>query len=118
MKTKIEKLTPEQEALLPVFRDKWLKTGLSTEPADRPRAEAAITEMYKILNRPKPLFIWAASPMTANLLINILSDKKLGKNIVGLAEGLAEGLAGGLAEGLAGGLAGGLAVGLAVGLET
>ena len=40
--TKIESLTPEQEARFDEFVDKWTAIGLSTEPADRPRAEAAI----------------------------------------------------------------------------
>lgn len=33
---KITALTPEQEALMPVIRDKWIALGLSTAPADRP----------------------------------------------------------------------------------
>ena len=31
----IRKLTKEQEALIPVFRDKWVKIGLSTIPFTR-----------------------------------------------------------------------------------
>ena len=30
----LEKLTLEQESLLPIIRDKWIKIGLSTEPCD------------------------------------------------------------------------------------
>ena len=39
---KIEKLSPLQIARMAEFRDRWIKIGLSTEPADRPRAERAI----------------------------------------------------------------------------
>ena len=38
----IEQLTPEQTARFPELIEKWIKIGLSTEPVDRPRAEAAI----------------------------------------------------------------------------
>jgi hypothetical protein len=37
-----DRLTPEQEARLPGIRDKWMAIGLSTDWADRPRAEAAV----------------------------------------------------------------------------
>ncbi len=62
---KIERMTPEQEAELPRFRAKWLAIGSSTEPADRPRAEAAISTMYAMLNRPPPRFRWELSPFAA-----------------------------------------------------
>jgi hypothetical protein len=42
MTSKIERLTPEQEALLPEYRDKWRKIALSTEPIDRQQATEAI----------------------------------------------------------------------------
>ena len=60
---KIEKLTPEQEALLPAFVDYGLQYGLNTSPCDRPKAEAAIRAHYAALNRPEPkLIIWLDSP--------------------------------------------------------
>lgn len=43
----ITELTPEQEARLPEFRDKWIKIGLSTEPANRPEAERGIRLAYE-----------------------------------------------------------------------
>jgi hypothetical protein len=59
----IKKLTPEQIAQLPKFIDKWTKIGLSTEPADRPRAEAAIGLMYKLVGlTPPSKIIWFDSP--------------------------------------------------------
>jgi hypothetical protein len=41
----IEKLTDEQIARFPEFVERWTKIGLCTDPADRPRVEAAIREM-------------------------------------------------------------------------
>ena len=59
----IEKLTPEQTARFPEFADKWIKIGLSTEPADRPRAEAAIRLMYEAGGLlPPEKIVWFDSP--------------------------------------------------------
>jgi hypothetical protein len=45
------------------FADKWVKICLSTEPADRPRAEAAIRGIYAELGYEPPARIeWARSP--------------------------------------------------------
>jgi len=45
------------------FADKWVKICLSTEPADRPRAEAAIRGIYTELGYEPPARIeWARSP--------------------------------------------------------
>ena len=58
-----DKLTPEQEAKIPEYRERFLKMGLSTEPADRPTAEAAIKDYYKHLKMNEPRIIWELSPM-------------------------------------------------------
>ena len=60
---RIEHLTDEQRACFPEFVDKWTRIGLSTEPADRPRAEAAILAMYKQAGLPKPEIVWCGSPV-------------------------------------------------------
>ena len=60
---RIEHLTDKQLARFPEFVDKWTRIGLSTEPADRPRAEAAILAMYKQAGLPKPEIVWCGSPM-------------------------------------------------------
>jgi len=64
MPKKITKLTPEQKARLPEYRDKWIKIGLSTEPADRERAEAAYRACYRFvgLNDQVPV-VWVSSPI-------------------------------------------------------
>ena len=64
MVKRLETLTPAQVALLPAIRDKWLAIGLSTVPADRPRAEAAVKLAYRRANLPEPtLLIWLNSPL-------------------------------------------------------
>ena len=60
---KLEKLTPEQEARLPEFRDFGLRIGLSTERTDRAAADAAIREHYRACGLAEPREIcWFDSP--------------------------------------------------------
>lgn len=70
-------LTPEQQQALIAHREKWFKIGSSTEPADRPRAETAIAEVYRRAGHEPPQFIWCDSPLTANLTIRILNTGEL-----------------------------------------
>ncbi|WP_062350767.1 DUF6745 domain-containing protein [Herbidospora yilanensis] len=44
------------------IREDWLRVALSTEPADRPEAEAAITGLYRLNGLPPPRFHWVPSP--------------------------------------------------------
>ncbi len=45
--SRIKKLTPEQQGRFGEFVRRWTEIGLSTAPADRPKAEEAIREMYR-----------------------------------------------------------------------
>lgn len=74
LRRRIATLTPAQEALLPAWRDRWFRIGTCTDPADRPRAEAAIAAMYAELGRPAPRFVWTASPLTASLVLHLLQQ--------------------------------------------
>jgi hypothetical protein len=47
------------------LRNEWLAVGLSTEPADRPAAEAAVVRLYDIVGAAPPAFEWVASPLAA-----------------------------------------------------
>jgi hypothetical protein len=78
----IETLTPEQIARFAEFRDRWIEIGLCTEPADRPRAEAAIREMYRQggLEPPKKI-VWCGSPLSQGLTFAIILDRKLTRQI-------------------------------------
>jgi hypothetical protein len=59
----IKQLTPAQTARFPEFVEKWTKIGLSTEPADRPRAEAAIRLVYEAVQfSPPEKILWFKSP--------------------------------------------------------
>lgn len=67
----INALTPEQEAELPKWRKRFFDLGWSTEPADRPRAEAAMRALYKRMNLADPEFLWVSSPAAA---VNIIKE--------------------------------------------
>lgn len=59
--------TPEQEAEMAACAQEWTRHGLSTEPAERKRAEDAIRWIWKHNKFPKPRIFWTDSPM-ANCL--------------------------------------------------
>lgn len=65
----LTKLTPEQEAMIPQWVQKWTAIGLSTGPADRGRAEEAIGGYYAAAKLPAPKhFIWTSSPMATAVI--------------------------------------------------
>jgi hypothetical protein len=51
------------------IRQEWLDHGLSTQPADRQTAERNLTAIYARISRPRPRFVWVASPSAAVPLI-------------------------------------------------
>jgi len=62
--TKITKLTADQTARLGEFRDAYLAHGLSTAPADRERAAAALALAYRAAGREPPkIIVWLNSPL-------------------------------------------------------
>ena len=66
----IESLTPEQEAQIEVYRDKWLKIGLSTEPLNFEAAKAAMIKAYAAADLKAPdQYLVADSPMHAIKII-------------------------------------------------
>ncbi|MEU8635599.1 DUF6745 domain-containing protein [Amycolatopsis sp. NPDC048633] len=60
------------------IRDSWLSQALSTEPADRPAAEAAITRLYELAGAAPPTFSWVASPAAAVALMSPTQALSLG----------------------------------------
>lgn len=71
---KIDKLTAEQEAQLEVYRDKWIKIGLSTERVDHDMAREAVKLLYKCggLEPPKEI-LFANGPKHAKKLLGTRS---------------------------------------------
>ncbi len=62
-------LTSEQTAQLPRLRDKWLRIGLSTEPANRPLAEEGIRLAYQSAGlKPPARIVWVGSPIQGLVL--------------------------------------------------
>ena len=60
---KIEKLSEEQEAMLPVYRDKWLAIGKATGPVNFEEAKKAVIKAYELAGLPAPTqFLVAQGP--------------------------------------------------------
>lgn len=74
METKIERLTKEQEALIPVFIEKYKNIGLSTNRCDRARVENLIPKIYKLVEQKPPTKIqWWDSPLKAIKELKLVS---------------------------------------------
>lgn len=57
-------ITPEEIAEQEQHRDRWIQHALCTDPADRAKAERAMTVIYEKLNKlEKPTFEWYDSPV-------------------------------------------------------
>jgi hypothetical protein len=57
--TKVKKLTPEQAALIPVYREKWRAISLSTGPINRSQAAETVKSAYSAiaLKAPEIIFV-------------------------------------------------------------
>ena len=62
MSAAIAKLTPDQEALIPVYREKWRQIELSTQPIDRKKAASAVKAIYAALDKGEPEIVFCDSP--------------------------------------------------------
>lgn len=76
---KIEKLTPEQEALIPVYREKWRAIALSTEPIDRQKAKEAVLAAYAAIGKPEPKVLFCDSPQAVPKTLTSLLKRQLGR---------------------------------------
>jgi hypothetical protein len=79
--SKIEKLTPEQEALIPVYREKWRKIALSTERLDRAKAESVIKAAYIAIGKPEPEVQFYSSPCVVRKNLSCYWQHYLGNRL-------------------------------------
>lgn len=78
----IDKLTPEQEAQIEVYLNKWLSLGYKTEAMDVEKAKAAVDFIYtKLLNLPTPPIHIVQSPLEGQILCNKLARNVDARNL-------------------------------------
>jgi len=95
---KIERLTPDQQSNLAEFRKECFRLGSQTKPCDRGQVESAISEMYEMIERDVPRFIWCDSPATCSLMVAFLrkaNQEELGDSLRGSLGGSRRGSLGG-----------------------
>ena len=67
--TKLKKLMPEQEALIPVYQEKWRAIALSTGPINRSQAAETIKAAYALIGKKAPEVVFCDRPYEAADLI-------------------------------------------------
>src|SRR3990167_2443512 len=78
----LEKLTPEQEKLIPIIRDKWINLSLSGKLEYSKELGDGINWIYKKAKlKENPLIIIADSPYSSQIITNLLYKTDLLKNI-------------------------------------
>ncbi len=66
-------LSPEQEALIPIYVEKWKELALSTKPIDFEAAKKAIENAYQFLDKKVPEIVYCPSLYSAFQQTNINS---------------------------------------------
>ena len=66
------KLTPNDLALIQETSTNKMVSALSTERADRPAAEAAVTALYEANGLKVPAFVWMDSPLGGIYALSVL----------------------------------------------
>ncbi|MDR6847142.1 hypothetical protein [Sphingomonas sp. BE137] len=76
---KIERLTPEQEAELPRFRQHYLNIACNGGRIDRPALEAALADAYSVIGKPAPRLLIFDSPASCMLALKVLKSADVTK---------------------------------------
>ncbi len=79
----IEKLTPEQEALIPAYLEKWRSIGILTKPIDRQKATEAVKNIYIAIGKQPPKIVFCDSPYAAANALLKKRRTKLKRNKTG-----------------------------------
>lgn len=69
---KLETLTPEQEALIPIVRDEWLDRFFNPKPANLPKMVEGAKWLYNLASIPEPVVQTCDSPYAAQIISNII----------------------------------------------
>lgn len=80
---KIERLTPEQEALYPTYLDKWRSIALKPGPIDRQKAKQAIKAAYSLFRLKEPKILFFDSPYAALNALLSQPGSQLGQQLEG-----------------------------------
>ena len=72
----IAELNPEQKALIPIYRDKWINIALSTEPIDRQKATEVVKRAYALISLSEPEIIFCDNPYAADRKWNELARQQ------------------------------------------
>jgi hypothetical protein len=68
--SQINQLTPEQEALIPVYQQKWREIAISTESINYEQATTAVETLYAALGKPKPKVRFFDGPQDLKRLVD------------------------------------------------
>jgi len=75
MAIKLEKLAPEQEALMLQIREEWLDLVFKNSLLDKQKAIDGVKFLYSLAKLPEPLIIIVDSPLGCQYAANILGDQ-------------------------------------------
>ncbi|BAZ51806.1 hypothetical protein NIES4103_44640 [Nostoc sp. NIES-4103] len=79
----ITELTEEQEAMIAIYRDKWRKIAISTEPINHEKVAAVIKAAYAVSDYSEPKILFYSNPLIAIQKVLAIENFKayLGRNI-------------------------------------
>ncbi|MDJ0735281.1 MAG: hypothetical protein QNJ47_14700 [Nostocaceae cyanobacterium] len=75
--SQISHLTPQQEALISTYREKWRDVAISTQPINRQQAQMAVEALYTAVDKPKPEILFFDGPEALEQLLKQHSLKDL-----------------------------------------
>ena len=80
--TKIEKLTPKQKAKIPIYLKRYFDKVYHAQPINKKLCEDSICYIYEKFGYKKPFIWYVESPLMAQIIVNILTDKDKLDNLV------------------------------------
>lgn len=81
MSNPIESLTPEQQAKIKEYTEHYYRVGISTEPSNKPKAEAALKAHYAYQGLPEPMIVWRPSPFSGSVLAAKVANHAQGNDL-------------------------------------